>query len=310
MGFDTLESFRSKQAVQFVVVGLFVNNFLMNRGLAPCRQQWEMGLGSQNALLELGHGLTGLLSPHPEWAEDFHHKRFGKMCPRQSVKRMRHLLMAKYWCQVHFLFVATGQTTDGLKGRRISKQRLQSAWPEWAPLLSDILSHLPKITTVSATENLKTRQRDLHWVPLWGEVTAVKKRYVSYQRLPYFSPPAFMSRPEGSSRRTCLRGPRPECWVEGWWGPRRAQACPRPPGQSRATCSVRYCPSGYTRLLCGRFSARQAAPCFGFIHEPTFSSFCSRTEAAAVMMCCFSSALSIFCLHWSWSWHNPTWLML
>lgn len=146
--------------------------------------------------------------------------------------------------------------------------------------------------------------------PPLGGGDSSKKRYVSYQRLPYFSPPAFMSRPEGSSRRTCLRGPRPGCWAEEWWGPRRARACPRRPGQSRATCSVRYCPSGYTRPLCGRFSARQAALCFGFIHEPTFLSFCSRTEAAAVIMCCFSFALSIFCLNWSWSGHNPTRLML
>ena len=39
MGFNTLESFWSKQAVQFVVVGLFVNNFLIDGGLALCRQQ-------------------------------------------------------------------------------------------------------------------------------------------------------------------------------------------------------------------------------------------------------------------------------
>lgn len=80
--------------------------------------------------------------------------------------------------------------------------------------------------------------------------------------------------------RTCSRGPRPEGWAEGWWGPQRARACPRPPGRSRTTCSAHCCLSGYIRPLCGQFSARQAAPCFGLIHRPTFVSFCSKNRSS------------------------------
>ena len=53
-----------------------------------------------------------------------------------------------------------------------------------------------------------------------------------------------------------------------------------PPGQSRTTCSAHCCLSGYIRPLCGQFSARQAAPCFGLIHRPTFVSFCSKNRSS------------------------------
>ena len=93
MGLDTLESFWLKHTVQFGVVGLFVSNFLIDRGLTPCTLAERDGSWVVNSDGFWGLEIfLGLCSPHLERAEDFLYKAFGKICPGQPVKQMFQLL--------------------------------------------------------------------------------------------------------------------------------------------------------------------------------------------------------------------------